>query len=125
MIGLRLRVTVLLLVGSCLIVTSGASAQCTPEPITVVRGTVFFDIPDEPNIAQGAKVMIQGDYMVASAITDREGKFRFSNLEPGTYTIAATYFGLYAEEKVTVEPGAIVQVVLRLRLPDLKTSPQS
>ena len=38
---------------------------------------------------------------------------------------ALLYFGLYAEQKVTVEAGTVVQVVLQLKLPDLKAAPKS
>ena len=60
-----------------------------------------------------------------SAVTDREGKFRISNLEPGIYTVEATYFGLRAEQKVTVEEGAEIEVLLQLKPPDLKAPPKS
>ena len=67
--------------------------------------------------------MVEGDFFIVSAIADREGNFRFSNLEPGTYMVEATYFGLYAEQKVTVEAGAVVQVTLQLKLPDSRPHP--
>ena len=50
---------------------------------------------------------------------------RATALGPGSYTVKATYFGLYAEQKITVEPGALVQVALQLKLPDLKAPPKS
>ena len=121
MIGLILRATVLSVVGTCLLIACGTEAQCPPEPTTVVQGTAFLQAPDEP--APGAKVIVERDFFIVSAITDREGKFRFSNLEPGTYTVETTYFGLYAEQKITVKAGAVVQVALQLKGPDLKTPP--
>ena len=123
MIGSILRATVLSVVGTCLLFPYGTQAQCSPEPTTVVQGTAFLETPDGP--AQGAKVTVQGDFLIESAITNREGKFRFTNLEPGTYTVEATYLGLYAEQKITVEAGAQVQVTLQLKLPDLKAPPKS
>jgi len=69
--------------------------------------------------------MVQGDFVILSAVTNSEGKIQFSNLEPGTYIIEATYFGLHDEQKITVEAGSVVQVALQLKLPDLKISPQS
>ena len=41
-IGLRVAAIVLLLVGSCLLLPRRADAQCTPEPTTIVRGTVYL-----------------------------------------------------------------------------------
>jgi len=122
-IGPILRATALSVVGMCLLIPCGTEAHCTPEPTTVVQGTAFLQTPDEP--APGAEVTVQSDFLIVSAITDGAGKFRFSNLEPGTYTVVATYLGLYAEQKITVEAGALVQVTLQLKLPDLKAPPKS
>jgi len=106
----------------CLIIPYRAAAQCTPEPITVVKGTVFLETPDQPASVPGAKIIIQSDFMILSASTDHEGKFRFSNIEPGTYTVEATYFGLHAEQRITVEAGTELKVALQLKLPDRETS---
>ena len=124
-IGLRLAAIVLLLVGSCLLIPRRADAQCTPEPTTIVRGTVYLDASDVPPYAPGAKVIVRDEFTIVSAVTDREGKFRISNLEPGIYTVETTYFGLHAEQKITVEEGAEIEVMLQLKLPDLKASPKS
>ena len=124
-IGLRVAVTVLLLVGSCLLIPRRADAQCTPEPTTIVRGTVYLDASDLSAYAQGVKVIVWDEFTIVSAVTDREGKFRISNLEPGIYTVEATYFGLRAEQKVTVEEGAEIEVRLQLKPPDLKAPPKS
>ena len=122
-IGSILRATALLMVGICLLIPCGTEAHCTPEPGTVVQGTAFLEPPDGP--VPGAKVTVQGDFLMESAITDREGKFRFSNLEPGTYTVEATYLGLYVEQKITLEAGALLQVTLQLKPPDLTAPPKS
>ena len=121
--GSILRATVLSMLAMCLLVPYRTLAQCSPEPTTVVQGTALLETPDGP--AAGAKVVVEDDFFIVSAITDREGKFRFSNLEPGTYTVEATYLGFYAEQKITVEAGALVQVTLQLKLPDLKAPPKS
>jgi len=121
-IGLRLTAIMLLLVGSYLIIPSMADAQCTSEPTTVLKGTVFLEAPGEPAYVQGAKVIVQGEFLTLSAVTDRDGEFRFSNIDPGVYTVEATYFGFYAEQKITVEDGAEIEVMLQLKLPDRGTS---
>ena len=63
--------------------------------------------------------------LILSAVTDREGNFGFSSMKPGTYTVEATYFGLHAEQKVTIEPGAVVRVTLQLKPLDFKAPPKS
>lgn len=118
MIGFRLRAIVLLLVGSCLIFLSTADAQCASEPTTVLKGTVILEAPGEPAYVQGAKVIVQGEFLILSAVTDRDGKLRFSNVEPGTYTVKASLLGLHSEQEISVDPGTEVQVVLQLKLPD-------
>ena len=124
-IGFRLTAIALLLVGSCLLIPRRADAQCTPEPTTIVRGTVYLDASDLSAYAPGAKIVVRDEFTIVSAVTDREGKFRISNLEPGIYTVEATYFGLHAEQKVTVEEGAEIEVMLQLKPPDLKAPPKS
>jgi hypothetical protein len=122
MVGFRSRAIVLLLVGSCLIFLSMADAQCASEPTTVLKGTVILEAPGEPAYVQGAKVIVQGEFLILSAVTDRDGKFRFSNMEPGTYTVKASFLGLHSEQEISVDPGTEVQVVLQLKLPDPTTS---
>ena len=121
-IGFRLTAIVLLLVGGYLIIPSMADAQCTSDPTTVLNGTVFLEAPGEPAYVQGAKVIVQGEFLTLSAVTDRDGRFRLSNMEPGTYLVEATFFGFHAEQKISVEPGTEVQVALQLKLPDPKIS---
>jgi carboxypeptidase family protein/PEGA domain-containing protein len=83
-----------------------------------VQGTVFLGAP-KPLYVPGAKVVLYGDTGISSTITDRDGKFDFFNVEPpGIYFLEATYLGLHAEQNVTVDAGAIVQVSLRLEAPD-------
>lgn len=117
-VGFSLTAIVLLLAGNCLVIPSMADAQCTSEPTTVLKGTVFLEAPGDPTYVQGARVIVQGEFLILSAVTDHDGRFRFSNMEPGTYTVEATLFGLHAEQKISVEPGTEVQVVLQLKLPD-------
>ena len=121
-IGLSFRATVPSVVCMCLIIPYTVAAQCTPEPITVVKGTVFLETPDQPAPVPGATIIIQLDFTTLSANTDSEGKFRFSNIEPGTYTVEATYFGLHAEQRITVEAGTELQAALQLKLHDRGTS---
>jgi hypothetical protein len=80
---------------------------------------VFLGAPDEPLCRPGAKVTLYGDTGVISTITDRDGKFSFSDVEPpGVYFLQASYLGLHAEQNVMVDAGTVVQVSLHLEVPD-------
>ena len=125
-IGFRLTAIALLLVGKLVSwIPRRADAQCTPEPTTIVRGTVYLDASDLSAYAPGATIVVRDEFTIVSAVADREGKFRISNLDPGIYTVEATYFGLHAEQKVTVEPGAEIEVCLESKPPDLKAPSKS
>jgi len=114
-----LRTTVLLLLGICLLAPCGLAAQDTTATTSRLQGTVFSGAPDEPLYRPGAKVTLYGDTGVIPTITDQDGTFAFTNIDPpGIYFIEATYFGLHAEQNVTVHAGAVVQVSLHLEVPD-------
>ena len=115
MVGSLVRATVLSVITMFMLAAYSGEARCTPEPVTTVRGMVTLDSYDKPESVAGVTVSLQGDYMIVSAVTDREGKFHFVNLEPGTYLVEATYLGLYAEQKITVKDGSEVQVNLQLK----------
>ena len=70
----------------------------------------------------GAKVVLNGPTSFYSAEADAEGKFTFVNLEPGTYTIEATQVGLRAEQTITIEGKAALELDLELKVPEVKTS---
>lgn len=113
--GSLVRATVLSVIAMFVLVAYSSEARCTPEPVTTVRGMVTQDSFDSPDYVPGVKVVLEGDLMIVSAVTDREGNFHFVNLEPGTYTVEATYLGLYAEQKIIVVDGSEVQVNLKLK----------
>lgn len=53
-----------------------------------------------------------GTNAVSTATTDEDGVYRFSNLQPGTYTIgvAASGFANFSQEKVVVEVGQVTTI---------------
>ena len=69
--------------------------------------------------------MVQGEFLILSAVTDRDGRFHLSNMDPGTYIVEATYLGLHAEQRISIEAGAVVHVVLQLKLSDPNATPES
>ena len=123
MICSTLGKTVLLLLGVCLLMPCGLAAQDNTTTITQLQGRVFSGGPNEPLYAQRAKVTLYGDTGVISTVTDQDGKFVFSNIDPpGIYVVEVTYLGLHAERNVTLHAGAVIQVALHLEAPDLNLS---
>ena len=60
-----------------------------------VRGTVFADLnrdltqqSNEPGIAGATVTLRQGAFLVATAMTDSQGAYRFFNLSPTSYTVS-------------------------------------
>jgi len=119
MIYSTLRTTVLLLGGICLLILCGLAAQATTPGSSRLQGTVFSGAPDEPLYTPGVTVNLYGDTGSVSTVTDQDGKFAFTNIEPpGIYFIEASYKGLHAERNVTVHAGTVVEVSLHLEAPD-------
>jgi hypothetical protein len=119
MICSTLRTTALLLFGVCLAIPCDLAAQATTTTTSHVQGIVLLGGHNEPLDAPGAKVFLYGDTGISSTITDRDGKFSFSDVEPpGIYFLEATYQGFRAEQNITVDADTVVQVSLRLEAPD-------
>lgn len=92
------------------------------EPTASVHGTVFVTDSGGKSYVPGAKVVLNGPTSFYRAEADAEGKFTFVNLEPGTYTIKATQVGLRAEQTITIEGKAALELDLELKVPEVKTS---
>ncbi len=86
-----------------------------------VEGTVFVTDSGGPSVVPGAKVALTGSLNLATE-ADAEGKYSFSGVAPGTYTIAADFPGMHAEQAVTVTSGAGVKVALELKLVHVDTT---
>ena len=119
MIRSILRTTSLLLVGCCLAIPSGLSAQASSSTSAHVQGTVFLGTNNSPLFVEGANVALYGDTGITSTLTDRDGKFSFADVEPpGVYLLQVSYRGVHAEQNVMVPAGAVIQVSLQLQTPD-------
>jgi hypothetical protein len=115
MICSSLRTIALLLTGICLVVPCCLAAQATTTRSSDLQGAVLLGPPDDWLYAAGAKVTLYGDTGIASTVTDQDGEFVFTDIgPPGVYFLQVTYAGLHAERNVTVDVGAVVQVLLRL-----------
>src|SRR5215831_12773452 len=119
MIYSTLRITLLLLLGSCFAVPYGLVAQSSATKASQVQGTVLLTQGNDPLPVAGATVALYGDTGVSLAITDRDGKFSFSDVRPpGFYSLQATLSGLHAERNIEVEAGTVVQATMPLEEPD-------
>lgn len=74
--------------------TATPTATSTPA-VGAVRGTVFADLnrdltqqSNEPGIAGATVTLRQGAFLVATAMTDSQGAYRFFNLSPTSYTVS-------------------------------------
>ncbi len=94
----------------------------TQQATASVHGTVFVADSGGKSYVPGAKVVLKGSTSFYSAEADAEGKFAFGSLDPGTYTIEATQVGLRAEQTITIEGNAVVQIDLELKVPEVTTS---
>jgi len=118
MIFTTVRTTSLLLLSVCLAIPCGLAAQAT-STTSHLRGTVFLGAHNKAYGVEGATVTLYGDAGVVSTITDRDGKYVFSNVQPpGFYFLEATYSGLHAGQNVEVNAGDLIEVSLRLEAPD-------
>jgi TonB-dependent receptor len=71
------------------------------------------------SVLRGAQVSISAKGMVAS--TDEQGRFYFSGLQRGDYTISVSYIGFQKLKKtVTVNPGVSTSVSLQLQVESQK-----
>lgn len=86
-----------------------------------VEGTAFLGDSDHQSYVAGAKVIASGPVRIETE-TNVDGKYTFVSVPPGKYTVKASVSGLEAVQTVTVEANQIVQVALRLRPSEVKTS---
>jgi TonB-linked SusC/RagA family outer membrane protein len=91
-----------------MVLPTGAQAQTGTIAGTVVDAESGDTLP-------GANVSIVGTTQGAS--TDADGQYRITDVEPGTYSLQASFVGFQTREvaDVTVEEGTTVEVNFRLR----------
>ncbi len=93
-----------------LLAVSGAYAQVQTGSITgVVVGTDEAALP-------GVTVTLTGVGAPQTVVTDAQGRFRFSNLSPGTYTLRGELsgYGTAARSGITVSLGRNAEIVMTL-----------
>lgn len=108
------------LIAMCALFPLFARGQSSVEPGTV-EGTVLIADSGELSLLPGTKVVLKGSTALQTE-TDANGKYSFSKVAPGNYTITADFPGMHAEQSVAVTPGADVKLPLELKLVEIKTS---
>ncbi len=107
-----------LLIGSLLVVY--ASAQ-TAVGKGSVEGAAFTLDSEGRSYVPGAKVTLQASKPLQTE-TDEKGQYSFRDLEPGQYTVVATFPGLQAEAEITITAGVALKVELELKPVSVQTS---
>ncbi len=107
-----------LLVGSLLAVYAGAQTAAGKGSI---QGSVFTVDSQGSSYVPGAKVTLAAPNPLQTE-TDEKGQYSFPDLEPGQYTIVATFPGLQAEEEITITAGVALKVELELKPVSVQTS---
>ncbi|MBO0862169.1 MAG: carboxypeptidase regulatory-like domain-containing protein, partial [Chloracidobacterium sp.] len=86
--------------------------------VTGAVGGVVTD-PNNAAVANATVTLLSADTNKKDTATaDNEGRFRFTNLQPGTYTItiSASGFSEFKQEKIIVEVGRVTNVDAVLRV---------
>jgi len=108
----RLSITALALV----LLTRLAFSQGAPQPGGSIQGVVFTTEQSHArSIVPGTKLSLEGALHL-EAESNSDGTFVFSNIPPGSYTISAQAPGLTASQKIEVQPGAVAQVDVEMKL---------
>ena len=98
------------LIGAC------AFAQGGGQPNGAVQGLVFItDADGGRSVVPATKITLDGPAHI-EVQSDNEGKFAFSTVPAGSYTITADTPGMGATQGVVVTAGAVSQVQLEMKL---------
>jgi hypothetical protein len=98
------------LIGAC------AFAQGAGQPTGAVQGLVFItDADGGRSVVPATKITLDGPARI-EAQSNNEGKFAFSIVPAGSYTITVNTPGMAATQGVVVTAGAVSQVQLEMKL---------
>ena len=101
---------VLGVIGAC------AFAQGARQPTGAVQGLVFItDADSGRSVVPATKITLDGPAHI-EAQSDNDGKFAFSTVPAGSYTVTVNAPGMSATQGVVVTAGAVSQVQLEMKL---------
>src|SRR4029077_8833360 len=89
------------LIGAC------AFAQDAGQPTGAVQGLVFITDADGGRSGVHATKMTLDGPAHIDALSDNQGKFAFSTVPAGSYTITANAAGMAATQGIVVTAGAV------------------
>lgn len=104
------------------VISACALAQSAAQPAGAVQGLVFVtDADGGRSVIPATKLALDGSTHL-EAQSDAEGKFAFSAVPAGSYTITANTHGMAATQGVVVTAGSVSQVQVQMKLEAVKES---
>ena len=95
-------------------VATSARADSGQTDAGLLRGRIYVGDADQGKAVVGAKVVASGAFSLET-VTDDQGKFHFSSLPAGVYTLTVTFSGLQGTATARVEGGRICTIAIEVR----------
>ncbi len=109
----------LLMTAFCLaVILSGAGSALAQSAVTGAIGGTVTDPSNAAIPSATVTLRSQGTNKEETVVTGEDGRFRFANLQPGTYSVSvsASGFADYKQSEITVEVGRLTDVNAALRI---------
>jgi hypothetical protein len=100
---------------------AGVLASDNRRATGVVQGTVYAGAPGDQSLVADVKIRLSG-HVTFETKTNAEGKYVFTAIPPGNYTVEATFSGLEATQTIAVEADRVVQLPLQLKPSSVRAS---
>jgi hypothetical protein len=109
-----LRVALVWLIVYLAALSSCGSAQSQANP-GAVTGTITD--PVGALVSSAYVTLLSGSQQMATAISDAQGIFRFTKIEPGPYTLTVESRGFRTEQRaISVQPGQTLRLAISLKI---------
>ena len=109
----------LLMTAFCMaVILSGAGSALAQSAVTGAIGGTVTDPSNAAIPSATVTLRSQGTNKEETVVTGEDGRFRFTNLQPGTYSVSvsASGFADYKQSEITVEVGRLTDVNAALRV---------
>ena len=109
----------LLMTAFCMaVILSGAGSALAQSAVTGAIGGTVSDPSNAAIPSATVTLRSQGTNKEETVVTGEDGRFRFTNLQPGTYSVSvsASGFADYKQSEITVEVGRLTDVNAALRV---------